>query len=71
MCNCKIIARRGAFQVDGCPRCDTLNVHMGPITVRLDEDAVVSLQRVLSEALQSMHDAPETAVACGQPNKLN
>jgi hypothetical protein len=71
MCNCKIIARRGAFQVDGCPRCDTLNVHMGPITVRLDEDAVVSLQRVLADALQSMQEKPELALAHAHSTKLN
>ncbi len=71
MCNCKIIARRGAFQVDGCPRCDTLNVHMGPLTVRLDEEAVVSLQRVLTDALKSLSGKAEQVIPVVHSTTLN
>ena len=52
MCKFTSLASRGPFRVEVCEHCDCVHVHIGPMSVRLDEAAVSALSGVLGEALQ-------------------
>ncbi len=42
-------------EVDHCPDCGVLSIHLGATTLRLDEGAAESLWATLSEALAELH----------------
>ena len=45
------LAQRPGFAVDACDGCDTLQVHLGGVTMRLSEASVHELHLTLQEAL--------------------
>jgi hypothetical protein len=45
------LAQGSAFAVDACEGCDTLQLHLGALTLRLPADAVVELESTLQRAL--------------------
>lgn len=61
MCQNRRLAHAGPFGVDYCSACNSLQVHVGPLTLRLDPLAVRELQSVLTEALTELDREPEAA----------
>ncbi len=59
MCQSKPLASAGSFRLDSCHHCDSLSVHLGPITVRLDPTALRALHRLLGEAIQQIDPSHE------------
>lgn len=49
-CHAETLARNEVAHVQRCPDCGGLSVHVGPVTVRLDESMLRSLLGVLGEA---------------------
>lgn len=61
MCQNRRLAQAGPFGVDHCAACDSLQVHVGPLTLRLDPLAVRELESVLTEALAELDREPEVS----------
>lgn len=45
------LAKRGPFQIHRCSECDGFSLHLGPVTLRLDEQAIRNLAHMLQEGL--------------------
>ena len=54
VCQHRPLASGPVARVDHCAACDALSIHLGSITVRLDEAACESLVATLSEALVAL-----------------
>jgi hypothetical protein len=50
-CQLRTIARGGTVTVQHCAHCGAYALHLGPVTLRFERAALVSLVRTLSEAL--------------------
>ena len=50
-CENNELAKNGPFQLHRCRECDGFSLHLGPVTLRLDEQAVRSLGQMLQEGL--------------------
>lgn len=53
-CENKELARKGPFQIHRCGECDGFSLHLGPVTLRLDERAVRSLTEMLQDGLRAL-----------------
>jgi hypothetical protein len=58
-CQLRTIARGGTVTVQHCAHCGAYALHLGPVTLRFERAALVSLVRTLSEALAA--SPPRTA----------
>lgn len=54
MCENRYLALSGPFRIEGCGCCHNLSIHLGPVTVRLDQKALRSLHVMTGEALQKL-----------------
>ena len=50
-CARRRLAQESVFAVDICDGCNTFQLHLGALSLRLPEDAVVELQSTLQKAL--------------------
>ena len=50
-CENNELARRGPFQIHRCSECDGFSLHLGAITLRLDEQAIRNLEQMLQEGM--------------------
>jgi hypothetical protein len=55
-CHLQTIACGGVAKVQHCAHCGAIAVHLGPVTLRFDLNALQSLHRTLGEALRVMCD---------------
>lgn len=53
-CQHRPLARGPVARVDHCAACDAVSIHLGSVTIRLDEAACESLVATLSEALVAL-----------------
>lgn len=49
-CHPETIATNGLAQVQRCAHCGCISVHLGPVTVRVDEAGLKSLAALFDEA---------------------
>jgi hypothetical protein len=49
-CRHHTLARNGVAHVQRCAHCRCLSLHVGPVTVRLDEGSLEALRLALNEA---------------------
>lgn len=54
-CRHETIARNGVASVQRCVSCGCLSLHVGPVTLRLDEASLEGLWAVTGEACASVH----------------
>lgn len=62
-CKNEPLAQSGPFQIQHCADCGSFAVHLGPLTFRLDHDALRALGRVVNLSLQRLEEsvsAPST-----------
>ncbi len=67
VCHHRTLARNSVAHIQRCEECGCVTIHMGPVSVRLDEGSAEGLWVVLSEALSSMHALPATPGATSFP----
>ncbi|MFM2415441.1 MAG: hypothetical protein RL385_164 [Pseudomonadota bacterium] len=60
-CHLRTIARGGTAKVQHCAHCGALSVHLGPVTLRFDVNAMQSLHRTLGDALRVVCDESSTS----------
>lgn len=51
MCVQTILASSGVFQIEQCSHCGGFSLHLGPVTLRMDLNAIRALREVLTQAL--------------------
>lgn len=66
-CHHQTLARNSVAHVQRCDECGCVTIHMGPVSVRLDDGSAEGLWVVLSEALSSMHALPATPATAAFP----
>lgn len=55
VCHHRTLARNSVAHIQRCDDCGCVAIHLGPVSVRLDEAAAEGLWIVLGEALQNLH----------------
>ncbi|HSC89455.1 MAG TPA: hypothetical protein VLC09_19370 [Polyangiaceae bacterium] len=50
MCKLSQLAARGPFRVDVCEECGCVHLHLGAVSIRLDDNALGALATVIEEA---------------------
>ena len=58
-CSQKTLARGDVLHVQRCSHCNTLSLHLGPLTVRFDAASVESIWNTLGQALLTLHAEEE------------
>lgn len=53
-CRLRTLAKNQIAHVQRCVDCGCVSVHLGPTTIRLDEDALEALSAVLREATEEL-----------------
>ncbi len=51
MCHPKTLASHGHLAVQSCDQCETISLSFGPMTLRLDRQALEALQLVINQAI--------------------
>ena len=61
-CNSKTQVSRNGIVIESCERCGTHSVSLGPLTIRLDSDALQNLQQAIGEVLrrEKQEQEPQT-----------
>ena len=54
-CRLQMLAQNPFAHVQRCVDCRCLSVHIGPVTIRLDEIGLEALWAVLGEAVRELH----------------
>lgn len=66
-CQSQTLARNSLAHVQRCSECGCVSVHVGPVTLRVDDSGLEALWAVLSEAASQLHarkkgEMPEMSV---------
>jgi hypothetical protein len=67
-CVYETLSRRGAMMVQRCTKCDSLAIHVGPLTLRLEESSAGTLAGVLQDALGQLKARAMAAAWGATPN---
>jgi hypothetical protein len=63
-CHLETLARSHVLHVQRCSHCNTLSLHVGPLTLRFDAEGAESFWNTLGQALLALHaqriDEPPT-----------
>jgi hypothetical protein len=54
-CHHVTLAKNGVAHIQRCTECGCVSVHLGPVTVRLDAEALEALGTVVGEAQVELH----------------
>ncbi|WP_437280228.1 hypothetical protein WME90_06630 [Sorangium sp. So ce375] len=54
-CRHETLAHNGVAHVQRCLDCGGISVHLGPVSIRLDESSLEALWAVLGEAAMELH----------------
>ncbi|MCH2109808.1 MAG: hypothetical protein MK135_10785 [Polyangiaceae bacterium] len=75
MCTPKTIAEVGGFRVERCSSCKLYSISIGPITIRLDDEAVSTLHGILGDVLAQVNSEEELSasppITTAAQSKLN
>ena len=72
MCENRYLALSGPFRIEGCTCCGKLSIHLGPVTVRVDQKALESLHNLAGAALQRLASGQgETTMPVGPGSHVN
>ncbi|WP_437298221.1 hypothetical protein [Sorangium sp. So ce426] len=61
-CRHETLAHNGVAHVQRCLDCGSISIHLGPISVRLDDSSLEALWAVLGEATAELHARKTTEV---------
>lgn len=65
-CKNKQLAQSGPFQIQHCADCGSFAVHLGPLSFRLDHEALRALGRVVAQSLELLeHPADSRRTTTG------
>jgi len=53
-CHPKVLAQSGHFQIERCPHCSGISLHLGPTTIRMDGRSLETLREMMNQALEQM-----------------
>lgn len=54
-CHHETLAKEGAAHVQRCVECGCISIHLGPFTLRVDEQGMEALGLVLTRAAAELH----------------
>ncbi|MBL8636513.1 MAG: hypothetical protein JNM40_25040 [Myxococcales bacterium] len=69
-CRHQTLAHSRFAQVQRCLDCGCISLHVGSITMRLDENALEGLSELLSEAVSTLHFRKGIVLTSDQPRGL-